>query len=440
MQALFEFANGDTCADVVTHFCKMQQGDCSACCSSDEESLSKFLSLAVPLLSKGFATPLLYRMKHYGPASSYMKVGCSFCKLVPRVLQEMEHLSAEKADGELASLVDAFLHESGHVADGSSRTEQELQDMLADALEADQSFSAQNGLRRRKVIAEITRPDFHQSSMLIDCLIQPLEHGINFLLGHTKVLVDLRYLGRGHPDFDRLCRESRLKFMQVISGQLAQKLLREYVVILHHGLQELFDMGFAATPDSLNQIFEAVVFLCSDLYRRLHHDFKNAPFKLFRLSDLNGQAFSSSWTTLEQEAAKCSTCMDEEFSYPLLRQFEGLSSKSVAEQDSARHEIQMLLNDLATWSPVTSDSVEVKNGQTQWAVSRRGGQNVRNTRTSLELSLVQEAVNQNRWAQRAVSEETLPAKATSAGVLKMAGVKTVKTEDGCDASPRPLNS
>ena len=164
----------------------MQQGDCSACCSSDEESLSKFLSLAVPLLSKGFATPLLYRMKHYGPASSYMKVGCSFCKLVPRVLQEMEHLSAEKADGELASLVDAFLHESGHVADGSSRTEQELQDMLADALEADQSFSAQNGLRRRKVIAEITRPDFHQSSMLIDCLIQPLEHGINFFTGTYK--------------------------------------------------------------------------------------------------------------------------------------------------------------------------------------------------------------------------------------------------------------
>ena len=73
-------------------------------------------------------------------------------------------------------------------------------------------------------------------------------------------------------------------------------------------------------------------------------------------------------------------------------------------------------------------------------MSRRGGQNVRNTRTSLELSLVQEAVNQNRWAQRAVSEGTLPAKATSAGVLKMACVKTVKTEDGCDASPRPLNS
>ena len=216
---LLQFANGDTAGAVVTHFCVASQG----CCQSDEEALSKFLGKAVPIFSRGFQTPLLYRMKHYGPASSYIKLGCSFFNLLPHVLGEMGRISSNRVDAELSSLVDVFLRDAS--ASGEQVGEADIQHLVADALDADRNFAAQNSIRRNKVLDEVLKPAFHQASMVIDFLVQPLEHGINFLQGHTKLLQDMTYMGRGHPQLENLSNEARQKFLYVMAGKLATSCL-----------------------------------------------------------------------------------------------------------------------------------------------------------------------------------------------------------------------
>ena len=51
-----EVCNGDTAQEVIVHCCQ-------GCCSTTEETIDKVIRLIVPLLSRGFQVPLLYRFK-----------------------------------------------------------------------------------------------------------------------------------------------------------------------------------------------------------------------------------------------------------------------------------------------------------------------------------------------------------------------------------------
>ncbi|CAE7402212.1 unnamed protein product [Symbiodinium sp. CCMP2592] len=426
-----DFANGDSTKDVIVHHCLLPREGEPPCCSSHDESVCKFLAQAVPLLSRGFPTPLLYRMKHYGPASSYMKLAGSCFGLLRRVLCEMESSAVQSAnDGELAQYVDAFLQDSSRPGGVAPAEENYWQHLLASALDSDRDFAAQNGARRRMVIHEISKPSFQQASIVIDCLIQPLEHGINTLLSHTRILHDLTFLGKGHPEYQELCSKSRGLFLRCMSGHFGDQMLREYTVIMERGLFELIDMGFEATDDSLNKIFDAIVLLCTDLHRRCNYELSRAPFKLFKLCDLDLAAFLDAWAALEAEAVACQNCVDHELTTVLLKKFSGLQVKTVEEQMASQSEIVSLLSDISTFSPTTSDAVELKNGQLQWVVSKRASQNVRNGRTAVEMSLLHSAVAQNQWVQSAAGVETMPSKATASSIKKMSGVKTQQTEDG----------
>lgn len=267
------FANGDSSLPTVVHWCVSMPG--RNCCDSDEESICKFLSHAVPFFSKGYQTPLLYRMKGYGPASSWVKFGCGFFNLLPRVLQAMD--SAEPSS-ELASLADAFLAESRFQDVGGE--DADFQQILAEALDADQNYAAQNKLRRQLVTQEISKPSFLQASFVIDAIIGPIEYGVNYLLGHTKLLHDLHFLGRGHPECDDLKAKSREKFMHVVNGGLADALIRRYILFLEDGLKEAFDMGLAASNDLLNKVFQLTTLCITDLHRRLKHEFSAHPFQM----------------------------------------------------------------------------------------------------------------------------------------------------------------
>ena len=153
-------------------------------------------------------------------------------------------------------------------------------------------------------------------------------------------------------------------------------------------------MGFHATPESLNQIFVAVVLLCTDLHRRLKYNFVAAPFTLFALCDMNEADFLQAWADLETKAGRCQSCIDQELTGILLAQFPALASAADHDKRAARQAVQSLLLDLAVWSPLTSDSVEIKNGQVQWIVSRRSNVNVYSPQPAAEISLVQAAVHQ----------------------------------------------
>ena len=141
----------------------------------------------------------------------------------------------------------------------------------------------------------------------------------------------------------------------------------------------------------------------------------------FRLINLATPEFVEEWRKI---SAGCETCLDPDFALVLFRKFPDLGSKTLDEQDAARQEVQSLLKDISEWAPLTSDRVEIKNGQVQWSVSKRGSQNVKGGRAASETTLLQAAVQQNEWAQREVARNTLPAKTTSSSIHKMVGVSS----------------
>ena len=128
---MVSFGNGDSTKSTVVHWCLMASDGRSACCQSDSEALCKMLSHVVPAFSNGFPTPLLYRMNHYGQASSYIKLGCCYFNLVPRALKMMQTMDP---NSDSMSLVDVFLQESGFQAG-----EADLQQLIADAMDMDRN-------------------------------------------------------------------------------------------------------------------------------------------------------------------------------------------------------------------------------------------------------------------------------------------------------------
>lgn len=421
LEDFLHFANGNTCSSVITHWCLTSQGPGKPpCCQSDDEARCKLLSHLIPFMGRGYQTPLLYRMKHYAPASSFIKVGTCCFNILPRVLAEMdEHVSSNHPED--ASLIDSLL--------GSSEAkpfsaESDLQHMLADALDCDQNYAAQNGLRRKLVSKEFAKDGFFKSAMIVDSLIQPLEYAINFMMGHTKILHDLCFLGKGHPESVKLQNKSKEKFMKVVGGSLADSVIQKYITFLDVGLLHEVTMGLQPSSQQLNKIFTILLVCISDSYRRFKLDFQAPPYKTFGLLNCSTtQEFVNMFSALEAKL-KCSHCVDVGLTAPLLRQFPNLSSQTLEEQEAAQVEVQEILGDLSCWTPTTSDVVELKNGQVQWSVSRRSGYSTKGIPAAMGTTLIQSAVKQNHWVQESVGLATLPEKVVSSSVLKTVGTKS----------------
>lgn len=106
LRDILNFLNGDTASNTVIHWCVLS--DTGECCHSDSESVAKLVKLLLPWFGRSFDVPLLSRFKHYGPASSYMKIGCLLHNLLPRALANLrDNTSAVSAD--VAGMIDALL-------------------------------------------------------------------------------------------------------------------------------------------------------------------------------------------------------------------------------------------------------------------------------------------------------------------------------------------
>ena len=69
----------------------------------------------------------------------------------------------------------------------------------------------------------------------------------------------------------------------------------------------------------------------------------------------------------------------------------------------------------------------------QWIASRRGSQNVKGGPAAAETTLLQSAVKHHRWVQDCAASQTLPPKAVSSGIIKMAGTKSTNQHTARDA-------
>ena len=420
---ILSFTNGDTAVDTITHWC-------TGCCNSQEESLSRLIQLVVPWLARGYPVPLLSRFKHYAGAASYVKAGCSLCRLLPRTLELMKR-SGSDLDADLSSMIDALLHDSNIGSSSSTSknlSEEDMQALVGGLLDADMSYALQNSLRKSMMTKAFCAEKFPKQAVIIDCILQPSEIAVNALFARTHILHELTYAGSSHPRFAEMVQKSRAKFLQIVKGDLGKTLMKRYLTILHKDLADSVEHGLdiRESNEELELAFQMVIVGISDSWRRLVHEFESTPWSLFRLVGLTTLEFVEEWKLLHSKFDKCEHCVDQVFTGFLLMRFPmaDFEGKLLADQEVLSRKIQHILMDVASWAPMSSDLVEIKHGAVQWAVSRRGAQHVKSPGTAREFTLLQSCIKQFQWIREIVQDATMPRKQTMAGILKMVGTKS----------------
>ena len=366
---ILEFINGDTSESTPTHWCV------PGCCKDDADCLAKALHLLVPWFARGYSVPLLSRFKHYMPASAYVTVGCLLCNLLPQALKNMQETSTENPD--LRCLVETLLADTNFEAK-HTMSEEDLQLLVGGLMEADMNYSVQNSIRKSMMIQFICKETFPRDAVVIDCLLQPIEIGINKLFSRTELLHKLTNMGTCHPDYIQLCQSSRAKFLSIVDGSLGGEIMRQYKWVLDNNLYEALEFGLELDESGtqLQLAFELAMVGISDCWRRLVLEFSGPPFCLFSLIGLTAAEFLRHWKSLHRKFKKCKECFDDALSGILLQTFPmaGFQDKPADVQEALAAEIQQVLTDISTWAPVSSDLVEIKHGVVQWSVSRRGKQ------------------------------------------------------------------
>ena len=119
----------------------------------------------------------------------------------------------------------------------------------------------------------------------------------------------------------------------------------------------------------------------------------------------------------------CKHCVDLAFGKPILQAFPAnLRDRSVQYQRKARKQITCVLEDLATHVPLSTDSVEARNGECQAVVSHRGKHPAKGQHASRESTFLLAAIRDHEIRRHFVDAAALPARSTSAGILRQVGV------------------
>lgn len=190
-------------------------------------------------------------------------------------------------------------------------------------------------------------------------------------------------------------------------------------------------MGLDPRPELLTKVFQLVTICVTDVYRRFKYEFLSSPFTWFSLLSLDTEGFVQSFSTLQTQHCRCNKCTDPHFGRILLEHFSSdIRSSTPREQYAIQSEVCGLLQDIAEWCPLTSDSVELRNGQAQWVISRRGGQSIKAPHAAAEDTILHSAIKQHSWSLESASNQSLPPKTVSSGILKMVGVSVDKAGPG----------
>ena len=406
LQELLELLNGNSKEQTFIHYCL------PGCCQDDQEALQKVIRVAIPLCSRGYQVPLLYRWKHYTVASSYIRTTCCCFGLLPQVLKQL-NANVSSAD---SHVVDALLQ-----TDGSS-----VDQALNDLLENDLSYSVQNSVRRRKVVDEVKKGEFSQSAIMIDTVVSALEYASNSLFKRTSILTRLSMLGSLHPEYMNMATKSMESFLNIVSGAFGANLVHRTALLLDDGLQETIEMGgLVPTPERLTLFFRLVVSCMTDVWRRMIWDYSRYPFKWFEIlsCDFTLEQFAQRWDEILKEKSRGCSCIDTEFSRVLLAECPSPMSEQSTEVQAAIHkEVKEILTHIAMFSPMTADSVEIKHGNMQWSISKRSATHVKKGKAAVETAFLQTCVHRHGFVQAEVSQMTLPPGRTQTAIERQVGV------------------
>lgn len=417
LKEFLTICNSNTKEENIIHWCK-------GCCATNEEAMDKTLRCAVPLFSRGFQVPLLYRFKHYAHAASFVKTMCCCFSLLPRVLAQMEENSVNQSDASarLSGMVDALLQDVA--ATPLTQGAEEFQSRLDELLDNDLSFSVQNSVRKKLVSQEVSKPGFAQAAIVIDIIVGAMEYGMHVFFQRTGWLSQICALGSHHGEYASLVEKSKTSFLQIVSGDLGRVLIGRTMSLLDDGLAKAITMGVDATAERLRLFFNLVVACASDLFRRMVLEFSHYPFCLFEwLSPgYTVDQFAQFWDRLVEHKSKCPGCVDLSFTSVILDENPGpLSGQPRDYQEHFFSDMKGLLTHIASYTPVNSDTVEVKHGNMQWASSQRGSIHVKKQRAAKETSLLQSVIRSHGLAYRDTYDSTMPAKQVRSGMHKRFG-------------------
>ena len=415
-----EFLNGDLNSDCIMHYCI--QGGSGPCCQGHEDSLSRCLQLLVKFFARGYPVPLLYRFKHYDEAVSYLTFGMSAHQLLSRTLAQMDLGKAH--DGKQRDLIEKLLGDLnlGTDLDGE-------RDAIEDFMEAGDSFQAMSSKRKHLVHQEVLKRSFRSSILMVDEVIRPMDIQINSLLGRSERLNKLTLLGQHDGAWEERSQKCPATFLDYMSGATGLQIILESESLLSSGLGsflqlagESWDAHAAGWQSNLHMLFTMIVHIVCDTWKRLVHDHSTPQRRLFSLVQASHEEFVRLWDEFQEALIRCPRCMDFEFTRSLLKSFPGqLSGQTLEAQESVRATVTSILRDICTHAPLSSDQVEVKNGQVQHTASRRGNIAVKTPAAAKEACFLSSFLKGYELQKHWVDEKTLPSKRRMSRIMQRSG-------------------
>ena len=418
LEACLDFLNGDLTNDSVFHYCNINcQG--GRCCDGRDDSLLRCLKHIVPFFSRGFPVPLLYRFKHYDEAITFVTTGLGVHNLLSRTLRCMD-TSIKTMGQKEHEFIDHLLGDMdfGDDDDGNDNPWGNIGGLFEEEL----SFQEQNAKRRQLVHQEVTRPSFKVFSEIVDVVIHTVDSHMNKLLARTEKLTLLTVLGKHHASYKEMASSCRSLFVAITQGDFGRNIIQDSCKILANGLDS---NRFTESIDSqLQTLFTMILHLCSDTWKRFVHDFLTFQFRIFSLLGVNLEGFVSIWDEFLAARTACPKCFEQEFCSNLLDIHPALLQTQPQEkQQEVYNYVTTLLSDIATYTPVSSDAVEIKNGQVQTICSRRFRSAVRSPLNAKESSFLMSFIRSFELVKHHVEKATLPSRHTISSILKRVGKK-----------------
>ncbi|CAE7193916.1 HERC1 [Symbiodinium sp. CCMP2592] len=385
------FCNGSPDEDEVVHWCVV--GQCDKCAGlSEDEQIALALRAFLGLFGQGYRTPLLQRWKHYGSASRYMFCAIALHKILPRTLK---HMSTGKPGSRRASKI---LTEADAAED---RIVEAASDDDGLDVFADESFASRNSRRLRLVQAALAEPSFEDNVTLLSLICRPIDTAINGLMQRTRLLHTLRTGifpdANGRDEIETKCRHL---FFRFASGAFGNGVVSDFLHILTKDYKDLDFMGVRPAKSRWKDLFCSVLFGMGESWRRFVHYVDTYPWHLFRLCHLSEEDFWVQWKQIE---SGCQGCVDVELTKGLLL----ACPTDGACRTDFYHRVKALLTDLATFAPLSTDSVETVHGHIQSRIHKFRSR-LKQAEASSERTLLMSLIAEQKVTLEMVKLQTLP--------------------------------
>lgn len=146
----------------------------------------------------------------------------------------------------------------------------------------------------------------------------------------------------------------------------------------------------------------------ADIWKRFSMPALGYPWACFALlGDKSVETFKDKWCHIQQTHAKCKQCLDLEFTGILLRRFEAPSPNDDQAWAVTQSKVTTILEQVATYSPLNSESVENAHAVAQTLLSKVRGQ-LKSLSTAVEDSLLDSITRAYAKLRKQVKAEESP--------------------------------